>query len=85
MSLFQTSKIEGPISLFGSGIGICVAQSQRTFDNQGLITKKISALINDWENNIAYWEESKQSKALVGKCNSFHRWASKIPISKLFK
>ena len=27
---------------------------------------------NDWENNVAYLEESKQSKALAGKCDSFH-------------
>ena len=52
--------------------GTCV--TQRKFENQGFITEvtKISALINDWENIIAYWEESKQSKALVDKCGSLH-------------
>ena len=41
------------------------------FENQGLITdfKKISALINDLENNITYWKECKQRK---GKCDLFH-------------
>ena len=28
-----------PYSLFGSDMGACVAQSQRTFENQGLITE----------------------------------------------
>ena len=60
-------------SLFGSHISIC-AQIQIMFENQGLITdfKKISALINDVENNIAYWKECKQRKALAGKCDLFH-------------
>ena len=42
---------------------MCVAY--RKFENQGLITevKVISALINDWENMIAYWAilEKKQT------------------------
>ena len=29
-------------------------------------------MINDWENNIAYWEEPKQSEALAGNCDLFH-------------
>ena len=42
---------------------MCVAY--RKFENQSLITevKVISALINDWENVIAYWailEKNKQ-------------------------
>ena len=52
--MFLLQQIKDPYSLFGSDIGICVVQSQRTFEKQGIITqvKKISALINDWENNI---------------------------------
>ena len=30
-------------------------------------------LVNDWENIIAYWEESEQSKALANKCGSFQK------------
>ena len=30
------------------------------------------ALINDWEDNIAYWEESKESEASTNKCDSFY-------------
>ena len=47
-------------------MGIFVAQSQRTFENQGLI------LYNDWENNIPYWKESKQSEAFADKRDLFH-------------
>ena len=39
--------------------------------------RKISALINDWENIIAYWGESKLSKSLTDKCDLFYtvnRW-----------
>ena len=38
------------------------------FENQGLITevRKISALINDLENDIAYWEEPKENEAFAG-------------------
>ena len=28
--------------------------------------------MNGCENNIAYWEESKQSEGLPGKCDSFY-------------
>ena len=35
-------------------------------------SKKKSALINDWE-NIAYWEKSEESKALVDKYSSFQK------------
>ena len=64
-------KIEGPILSYWIRY-VCVAQ--RKFENQGRITevKVISALINDWENIIAYWEESKQSEAFVDKCNSLY-------------
>ena len=34
--------------------------------------KKRSALIDDWENFIAFCEESKQSEALPDKSDSFH-------------
>ena len=59
---FHASKIEGPILSYCITY-TCVAQ--RKFENQGLITKVkvISALINDWENVIAYWailEKNKQ-------------------------
>ena len=59
---FHTLKIEGLILSFWITY-ICV--TQRKFENQGLITevKVISALINDWENVIAYWailEKNKQ-------------------------
>ena len=50
-------------------MGVCVAQSQRMFQNLG--GKKLSALINDWEKNIAYWEESKQTKDFSCKYDSF--------------
>ena len=33
--------------------------------------KKKSALTSGWENIIAYWEEYKQSKALVNKLGLF--------------
>ena len=41
--------MKNPYSVFGSDIGICVVQSQRTFENQDLITevKNISALISN--------------------------------------
>ena len=39
MILFPTSKIEGTILSLRSDIGIRVAQSQRMFENQSLITK----------------------------------------------
>ena len=68
MFLFHTSKTEEPILSFWMRY-ICVAQ--RNFENQGPITevKKISALINDWENIIAYWEESKQNEAFTVICS----------------
>ena len=60
-------KLKNSCSLLGSDIVICVAESQRKLEDQGLLTevKNIWILINDWENNIAYWEKSKQSKALT--------------------
>ena len=74
MFLFHTSKIEGSIlSLWY----LCCSESKKIWESGPQRGKKISALINDWENIIAYWEESKQSKALAGKCDSFHtvnRW-----------
>ena len=36
---FILQKSNDPYSLFGSDIGICVAQSQKTFENQGLTTE----------------------------------------------
>ena len=32
----------------------------------------ISALINGWENIFAYWEKSRRSEVLAGKCVLFH-------------
>ena len=72
---FHTSKIEElKLSFFLTKLGICDVQSQETFLNQGSIrkVKKLSVLINDWENNIGYWEQCKQSKVLSRKCVSFH-------------
>ena len=57
---FMLQKLKDPNSLCGSDTGICVAQSQRTFENQDLITKIIN-----WKNSISYWEESKQSEGLT--------------------
>ena len=58
-----------PYSLFGSDFSICVAQTslERLSEDQRQVGfyhrgKTISIFINDWENNIAYWEESKKSK-----------------------
>ena len=30
---------------------------------------------NDWENIIAFWKKSKQSKALDNKCHAFENFA----------
>ena len=47
--------MKDPYPLFDQMLDIYVSQSQRMFENQGLITdlKHIPTLINDWENNIA--------------------------------
>ena len=58
MLLFRTSKIEGPVLSF------CLRY-------RCLCCSK-SALINDLENNIAYWVEAKQSEALAGKRDLSH-------------
>ena len=52
---FILQKLKDPYSLFDQMLDIYVSQSQRMFENQGLITdlKHIPTLINDWENNIA--------------------------------
>ena len=75
IAFFHISKIERtiPYSLFRSDISICVAQSQRMFWKPGPSCrgKKLSDMINDWENNISYWEEYKQSKAFACKYDSF--------------
>ena len=47
-------------TLSGSDSGICVAQNQRTFENQGHRGKKLFALINDWENDNAYGKYSSK-------------------------
>ena len=39
MFLFDASKFEGTVLSFGSDVSICVAQSQRTFENEGHITE----------------------------------------------
>ena len=72
MFVFHISKIEGDLyPLFGLDLCICFAQSQRTIENQSLITGvRNICIINDWENNIAYCKESKQSEALAGPCDS---------------
>ena len=61
---FQQHK--GPYSfLWISDFGICVAQKQGTFEDQDLIMteiKKISALINDWENHITYGENPSKTR-----------------------
>ena len=59
---------------FASDFVVCVAQSQRTTENQGLIieVKKISALIGDWENIIAYGKNPSKAGQLqlaAGKYN----------------
>ena len=59
---FILQKLKDPYSLYWITY-ICVVQ--RKFENEDLVTeiKVISALINDWENVIAYWailEKNKQ-------------------------
>ena len=59
---FILQKFKDPYSLYWITY-ICVVQ--RKFENEDLVTeiKVISALINDWENVIAYWailEKNKQ-------------------------
>ena len=66
MLLFHTSIIEGSILFFWIRY---ISVAQRKFENQGL--SQISALINDWENIIAYLEESKQRVSLAEKCGLF--------------
>ena len=54
-----------PYCFPGSDFGICIAQKQETFENQALVivdVKKISALINDWENNIVYGKNSSKAR-----------------------
>ena len=66
---FHTSKTEGSMLFFLGQIQyFCVAQSQIMFEKQGLKTdvKKVSALINDWENNIAYLLGRNQAKQCLG-------------------
>ena len=59
--------------IVGSDFSICVAQKQGTFDDQDLIIirgKKISALINDWENNKVL--------GLGCQCNLFHVYSKQL-------
>ena len=55
-NILATSYIKDPYSFFGSDSGIRVAQKTRnvwgsvSYHHRG---KTVSALINDWENNIA--------------------------------
>ena len=63
----HASDIEVPIFSFWIRYGcLCCSKSKNVRESRpyhrGI---KISALINDWENNIAYWEETKQSEALA--------------------
>ena len=58
----QFNYIRTHTTFFGSDFRIYVAQ-KRAFDDQDLITwgKKISAMINDLENNIAYWKNPSKA------------------------
>ena len=60
----QFSYIRTHTTFFRSDFRIYVAQKQGAFDDQDLIItwgKKISAMINDWENNIAYWKNPSKA------------------------
>ena len=51
---------------------MCCSKSKNVWESGPYYRgKEIFTLINDWENSIVYWEESKQRKALAGKCDSF--------------
>ena len=53
------------ILIFGSDFGVYVAQNQRMFEDQSLFierTKKLSALINDWENDNAYGKNPSKTR-----------------------
>ena len=44
-----------------SDFSICVAQNQRTLSGAHYRSKRISKLINDWENNISYRKNPNKS------------------------
>ena len=50
-----------------------IMQSSRTFIkiSQPIPEVRKTALINDWLNTMAYWEESEQGKVLVNKFGLF--------------
>ena len=50
-----------------------IMQSSRTFIkiSEPIPEVRKTALINDWLNTMAYWEESEQGKALVNKFGLF--------------
>ena len=74
MFLFHNLKIDGPILSFWIWYRyLRCSNSKNVWESRPYLTgKKISALLNDWENNIAYWEECKQNQVLTSKCHSFH-------------
>ena len=74
MLLFRTSKIEGPVLSFCLRYRcLCCSKSKNIWESKPYRRCKIlSALINDLENNIAYWVEAKQSEALAGKRDLSH-------------
>ena len=74
MCSFHTSKIEGPILSFWIRYRYLCCSKSKNVSKSGPYHrgKKLSALINDWENNITCWEESKQNETFAGKCDSFH-------------
>ena len=47
-------------------------QFQKGKPNHGLSLNK-NKLTSDWENIIAYWEESELREALANKCNSLQK------------
>ena len=67
--------LKNQYSSFGSGIYILLNEILRIWVYHR--SKKISILVNDWDNIIVYWEEFKQSKTLTGQCcffNTVNSW-----------
>ena len=59
---------------FGSDFSICVAQNQRTFEDQGLIVevkKYMHLSMIGWENDIGYGNNLNKARPWHGKCDSF--------------
>ena len=79
--MVHTLKIEEPIFFFGSDIGICAAQSQRTFENRGLVTKVKKYLHWSMTGKILLHIGKIQAKQGIGwlvwfvpYCNSWWVW-----------